>query len=147
MIAYKKGYKYQVYRTVEVETGVIPLKPVGGDYSELSMDGILTIKKGFSYDGPSGPTIDSKNFMAAALAHDALYELMRLGMLPRGHGYRKQADKLLRDMCRQNGMTKVRSWWVYRGVRLGAGPSAKPVNQRKVHTAPAHGWREVQEET
>lgn len=140
-IEYKKGYKYQITRTVAVDTGIIPPMPCRADYSELSIAGVLTIHKGFAYDGPSGPTFDTPNFMAAALAHDAFYEMLRLGLLPAGQGYRKQADKLLAQMCRQNGMTRIRAWWVYLGVRIGSGPSSTPQNQRKVYKAPALGWR------
>jgi len=143
-IEYKAGYKYQVYAGLEVDTGIIPPEPVSTDYASLDMKGLLTFTKGFSYDGPSGPTLDTPGFMAGSLAHDSFYEMLRLGKLPAGRGYRKQADKLLRAMCIENGMTRIRAWWVYRGVRFGAGPSAKPRNQRKIIQAPAAGWRQTE---
>lgn len=145
LIGYKKGYKYQVSYTVQVDTGIIPPIPIDSDYSSLSGDGILTIKKGFSYDGPSGPTISSPNFMAASLCHDALYEMLRLAYLPEKMGFRKKADKLLRKMCCDNGMTKIRAAWVYAGVRIGARPSSRPSHARKIIKAPAKGWRTLGE--
>ena len=141
-IEYRKGYKYQLAATFEVDTGIIPPAPIETDFISLSIRGVLTIRKGYANDGPSGPTFDSPEFMAGALAHDALYQLMRLGYLP--ESYRKQADQLLRRMCIQNGMWKVRAAWVYAGVRIGAGPSSRPAHKRKIITAPAIGWRKVE---
>ena len=141
MISYKKGYKYQIFRTIEAETGIIPPQHIETDYASLSITGVLRLNKGFASDGPSGPTFDTPSFMAGAFGHDALYEMMRLGKLPAS--YREQVDRFLIIVCLQNGMWKLRSKWVYKGVRIGSGPASKPVNQRKVYTAPAQGWHEV----
>ncbi len=143
-IYYKAGYKYQVNVSVEVDTGIIPNGPISTELATLSAEGLLKISAAFAWDGPSGPTLDTPNFMAASLCHDEFYEMLRLGLLPAGQGYRKAADKLLRKMCRENGMTAARAWWVYRGVRLGAGPASKPKNQRKILKAPAAGWRIIE---
>ena len=43
----------------------------------LNTKGHLIIKRSYAWDGPSGPTIDTKNFMRGSLVHDALYQLMR----------------------------------------------------------------------
>lgn len=145
-IEYKKGYKYQLFRTIQVDTGIIPPAPIRCDYSSLDMTGVLTLFKGFATDGPSGPTIDIPSFMAGAFAHDAIYEMLRLGYLPAGQGYRKQADSLLKEFCLVNGMWRPVAGIVYAGVRLGAAPSGQPVNKRKVLKAPAVGWRPVTEE-
>jgi len=142
-ISYKKGYKYQLYRTIQVDTGIIPPAPVRCDYSSLTIEGVLTLLKGFATDGPSGPTLDIPSFMAGAFAHDAIYEMLRLGRLPTGHGYRKQADQLLKEFCIVNGMWTPVAGIVYAGVRVGSKPASKPTHQRKVLIAPAIGWREV----
>jgi len=44
-------------------------------------DGGLLIKAGYSWDGPSGSAIDTKNFMQGSLVHDALYQLLRENIL------------------------------------------------------------------
>jgi hypothetical protein len=143
-ISFKRGYKYQVVpRTYEVDTDIIPPHPIDTDYYSLTMTGVLTIKKGFATDGPSGPTSDTPAFMAGAFGHDAGYEMMRKSYLPQGKGYRKAWDKWLRDECRRQGMWRIRAAWVYAGVRIGAKGSSLPSHQRKTLTAPAKGWREV----
>ena len=47
----------------------------------IQPDGRLVIQKGYAWDGPSGPTIDTENFMRGSLVHDALYQLFREGKL------------------------------------------------------------------
>ena len=80
---------------------------------------------GYAWDGPSGPTIDTKNFMRGSLVHDGLYQLMREGLLAHEE-YRKSADDLLRDICVEDGMSKFRAWYVHRAVRISGGKSTKP---------------------
>ena len=84
---------------------------------------MLTINKGYSWDGPSGPTFDSSNFMQGSLVHDALYQLIREGVLPTDE--RKRADEIMREICLQDGMSKFRAWYLYRGVRRFGASSAK----------------------
>ena len=94
----------------------------------LFNDGELTIKIGYRWDGPSGPTPDTKTFMRGALVHDALYQLIRMNILPKG--FRGTADRLLRDICRKDGMNRLRAWWVYSAVRLFAKNAAIPGTQK-----------------
>ena len=126
MIKYKKRrkYKYTLFRDTNWDTGIIPIE--AGQWGVLGIDieGYLTIKQGYTWDGPSGPTIDTKSFMRGSLIHDALYQLMREQKIPQSA--RKRADELLREICLMDGMWKVRAAWVYRGVRKGAAKSAKP---------------------
>lgn len=134
-ITYKDGYKYQLHDEYSVE---IPLKPdadIDTDFIKLSVDGKLKIIKGYAWDGPSGPTYDSSNFMRGSLVHDALYQLMR-GDYIKKDNYRKPADKLLQQMCKEDGMSSMRAWWVYKGVRLGGDISADPKNKKPVVEAP-----------
>ncbi len=76
----------------------------------------LQIKKGYCWDGPSGPTIDTDNFMRGSLFHDGWYQLMR----EYGSFYfqwRDDADRLLQRICREDGMSRLRAQWVYWGVK------------------------------
>ena len=83
----------------------------------------LTIYKGYAWDGPSGPTWDTENFMRGSLVHDALYQLLRAGVLPQSA--RRYADDLLREMCLSDGMSRLRAWWVWRALRWFGGRAAK----------------------
>jgi len=135
VIRYKAGYKYQLQETYRVSTPIKPTLPIATEYISLSLAGDLVIQRGYAWDGPSGPTVDTKNFMRGSLVHDALYQLMREGhLVPELH--RKPADELLRQMCREDGMCAIRAWWVYWGVRLGGGDSADGHHGKPVLTAP-----------
>ena len=133
-IRYRDGYKYQLVATYEVRVGVVPELQVVSDYIDLSTDGILTIKKGYAWDGPSGPTLDSRNFMRGSLVHDALYQLIRHEFL-QTH-WKDTADRELQRMCREDGMSAIRAWWVYRGVKWFGKPAVMPEARKPVLTAP-----------
>lgn len=134
MIKYKSGYKYQLIKEYSVEVGIkLPIE-VADKYIALDSDGTLTIKDGYAWDGPSGPTIDTKSFMRGSLVHDALYQLIRKQLLTLK--YRKQADIELRRICREDGMSRFRAWYVYKAVRWFAQKSASDTSTKKVHIAP-----------
>jgi len=134
-IAYKAGYKYQLAEDYVVSIGIKPDHPIKTGYIGLTVDGVLVIKEGYAWDGPSGPTIDTLNFMRGSLVHDALYQLMRERHLNRVK-YREAVDRLLQKMLREDRMSALRAWWVYHGVRLGGGPSADPAHNKVVIRAP-----------
>lgn len=135
-IKYKEGYKYQL---AELHLSFVDIRPeedIGVDgYVWLSANGVLSLKKGYAWDGPSGPTIDTLNFMRGSLVHDALYQLMRSGQLDYKK-HRKHADKLLYKMCREDGMSWIRAQIVYAAVRWAGRGAAKPANAKKIITAP-----------
>ena len=136
-ISYKDGYKYQLFEEYQTE---IPVKPDGdisssGGYVFLSKEGKVVIKKGYAWDGPSGPTIDTLNFMRGSLIHDALYQLMRENKLIKDI-YRDQADRFLQQMCKDDGMSSIRAWLVYQGVSKFGESAADPTNIKLVLKAP-----------
>jgi len=126
MIFYKKRkrYKYNLHSEVTYQTNILVENEFDNDYLKLSPTGYLTIRKGYSWDGPSGPTIDTRNFMRGSLVHDALYQLMREKALPQAT--RKRADEILKDICLDSGMTKFRAAYVYMAVRLFGAFAARP---------------------
>jgi len=136
-IAYKNGYKYQLVNEYSTHIPIKPEDDIHSDsgYIDLSQQGLLIIKKGYAWDGPSGPTFDTLNFMRGSLVHDALYQIMREGKLD-NITYRKPADKLLKNMCKEDGMSSLRAWWVFKGLRMGGDPAADPDNKRPVIKAP-----------
>jgi len=66
-ITHKAGYKHQLEEPYVVDVAITPEEDVETDYLGLTTDGILTVKKGYAWDGPSGPTVDTLNFMRASL--------------------------------------------------------------------------------
>lgn len=107
-----------------------------GDHpDDTAVLGVLHIDRGYAWDGPSGPAIHTANFMRGSLVHDALYQLMREGHLAASR-YRDDADKELKLTCLEDGMSSLRAWWVYHGVRLGGGPSTRGDGGKHLRFAP-----------
>ena len=131
---YKAGYKYQLASVCRVKTGIRPKEEAKSKYISLDLLGDLVIEGGYCWDGPSGPTVDTKTFMRGSLVHDALYQLMREDKL--SQAWREEADKELRRLCIADGMWKARAWWVYKGVRFGGLKSASAENRKEILTAP-----------
>jgi len=129
-VKYRSGYKYQLAEAYVIDTDITPPYDISTEYIDLYADGRLVIRNGYAWDGPSGPTVDTKNFMTPSLVHDALYQLMRQGHL--SGVWRYFIDKLLIDMCKERKMCGVRRWWVNLGVRWFAGFAAKEENAKKV---------------
>lgn len=116
-IKYTRGYKYQLVENYECYVSIKLPVAVNSEFITLWEDGKIQVRDGYAWDGPSGPTIDTKNFMRGSLVHDALYQLMREGLLPRT--YRDVVDRLLQTMCYEDGMSRLRAWAVYQGVKFG----------------------------
>ena len=126
MIKYRKRrkYKYNLAEDYSYHTGFELVQPILTGFLEMTVEGELLIRKGYSWDGPSGPTRDTPDFMRASLVHDALYQLMRSERL--NQNCREEADRIMFKICREAGMSTFRSHVVYRAVRLFGGKSAKP---------------------
>ncbi len=115
-----KRWKYELLEPMEVPVKAPPTK--GNDYITIELipnqvfgKTILKVNARYAWDGPSGPTFDTKTFMRGSLFHDALCQLIREGLLDKK--YRKYADQLLREICLEDGMSKFRAWYVYMAVR------------------------------
>lgn len=126
-IYYSMGYKYQVRRDFTVDTEAKGYD-IETPWLKLTPDGKLIIRRGYAFDGASGPTWDTSNSMRGAVTHDAFYQLMRLGLIPMT--YKEYADKLLHDLCTEDGMWSWRAdWWRWAVLTFGSGstmPSAEP---------------------
>jgi hypothetical protein len=132
-IKYKSGYKYVLSEDYRVNIDLFGIE-FETDMISLSIMGNLVIRKGYAWDGPSGPAIDTKTFMRGSMVHDALYQAIREGHLTKTD--RLYADQLLRKMCVEDGMSSVRAWWVYTAVRTFAARAADPESGRKIQEAP-----------
>lgn len=132
-IYYKAGYKYQLARDYMVE---IPIKGIHAvtEWIQLERDGKLYIRKGYAWDGPSGPTFDTPDSMRGSLVHDALYQLMRLGLLDKS--FRAKADDILHDICVEDGMIHMRAELWEEMVSLFAGPCIAREAEPEILEAP-----------
>lgn len=133
-IKYREGYKYQLAEDYTVEVGIFPSKSIVTGWCILSNNGFLTILEGYAWDGPSGPTLDTKDAMRGALVHDALYQLMRLGLLSQSN--RQKADDLLHDICVEDGMMHWRAELWEEMVSHFAAGAARSGSEQDILEAP-----------
>ena len=126
-----RDYKYQLIYDYTINIEIDDLEQdVNTNFIALTTDGLLTVKKQYAWDGPSGPTIDTRSFMRGSLVHDALYQLMREKYLDYTK-HRNYADKLLKKICLADGMFKFRAWYVYKAVRMFSEKNARPFTEPK----------------
>ena len=135
-IKYCAGYKFQLVEAYSLDVGFKPPISVSvGDWVSLADQGILTIKDGYAWDGASGPVEQSPEILRGSLAHDALYQLMRAGLLDQS--YREAADEVLKRLCIEDGMRHWYAQAVFSAVReFGAKAAAVGAQPYPVLTAP-----------
>lgn len=139
MILYRdvSGLKYQLAARTRQATGIaIPSPAVSAcGLLHLGRGGVLTVRAGYLWDGPSGPAFDTSSAMRGSLVHDALYQLIREGALP--PSWRMRADKVLWLICLEDGMDRNRADRFRSAVRLFGGWFATPGEPRlPILTAP-----------
>lgn len=134
-IAYRSGYKYQLATAYPLKINIRPRKDIVTEFIKLKKSGHLTVARGYAWDGPSGPVVDTRQNMRASLIHDALYQLMRHKKLS-VKTHKDKADKLFKKMCIEDGVPKVTAHIYYLGLKLGGKPATDPRNKKKVKRAP-----------
>ena len=129
MIKYKQGYKYQLYETFATKVDIYGFL-IKTDFIILDKQGNLVIQKGYAWDGPTGIP-DVKELMEPSLIHDALYQLIRMKLLP--ENMKKKADKEFIKSAEQKGVSEDWQNILAKGVEwlgfLGLG------EERRVFTA------------
>jgi hypothetical protein len=136
-IEYRKLKKYKYGLTKQYKV-MLPLKldnDVFSKWIRLSADGELVARKGYCWDGASGPTIDSKSCLRASLVHDCLYQLMREELI--SVNYKATADTIFKDLLIEDGMSKWRAKLWYMAVsKFGKKYMNVGTKQDKIYTAP-----------
>jgi hypothetical protein len=92
----------------------------------------LTIRRFFCWDGCSGPTIDDDTNMRGCMIHDALYYLLRMGMLDLG--WRYAVDRELYKAMLQDCAPRFRATYYQWAVNEFALKAA--VTPRQLYVAP-----------
>jgi hypothetical protein len=130
----ERQYKYQLLEPYTINT---PIKgyAIKERYFMLFKNGKLVINALYAWDGASGPAVDTPSFMRGSLVHDVLYQMIRFEKLP--VEMKDIADRLLHDICIEDGMSSLRAWWVMRAVRrFGASSCAPGSDKDEIKTAP-----------
>ena len=109
-------YKFKVEENFSIE---LPFKIPDFVHPYASLkDGILSVKRGYAWDGASGPIINTRDTLVASLVHDVLYQAMRLNLIKSSKDNRKIADKNFFEILKMNGVNSIRRKVWYFAVRL-----------------------------
>ena len=112
----KYKYKFKVEENFSIE---LPFKIPDFVHPYASLkDGILSVKRGYAWDGASGPIINTRDTLVASLVHDVLYQAMRLNLIKSSKENRQIADKNFFEILKMNGVNSIRRKVWYFAVRL-----------------------------
>ena len=133
-IRYRAGYRYQLAAPYECLLMLAPVYEIVTEWARFLPSGHLVISTGYAWDGPSGLALDTKSAMRGSLVHDALYQLIRLRLLP--EQTRETVDHIYERFCIEDGMWKLRAWGHFTALRAFGWAAADPESERPVLTAP-----------
>ena len=112
----KYKYKFKVEENFSIE---LPFKIQDFVHPYASLkDGILSVKRGYAWDGASGPIINTCDTLVASLVHDVLYQAMRLNLIKSSKENRQIADKNFFEILKIHGVNSIRRKVWYFAVRL-----------------------------
>ena len=121
----KYKYKFKVEENFSIE---LPFKIPDFVHPYASLkDGILSVKRGYAWDGASGPVINTRDTLVASLVHDVLYQAMRLNLIKSSEENKKIADKNFFKILKMNGVNSIRSKVWYLAVKLFGKKSTKNI--------------------
>jgi hypothetical protein len=123
------GWKYRLVERLERRTEITGRGHYVAPHFSLSSNGTLTLCAGYAWDGATGVP-DTPEIMEASAVHDALYQLMRLGLLDREQ-YFEYANQLLFTMCCEKGMKMEDAKRIYWGVKTFGKAATYPHKKQK----------------
>lgn len=123
---YKEGYKYWVYQDYSINTEILLGYSGGNDFVSITPDGTLSIKKGYAWDGASGPVPRLKSFVKGSLGHDALYQLIRIGVVPLKD--KDKVDKIMYNLFKSDSMWPPLAYIAHEAVTVLGGMALSSEN-------------------
>lgn len=131
----ESNYKYQLEEDLFYQTNFrFDADIFIAGYIYLDKNGLLRIYRGYAWDGASGPTIDTKSSIRGSCIHDALYQLIREGLLD--ISLRESADIILEKVCIEDGMFSWRAAYWRFFVSKFAKSAAESKNRKIILVAP-----------
>lgn len=137
MIKYRKGtYKYQLAEDYSVKTPITG-HVVDKEYYALDLDGTLTVKRGYAWDGASGPTFDTKSAMRPSLCHDAFCQMLNRKQIPFDRTVQRAVHDFFYQQLIEDGMWSWRAWyWRKAVISADAGNPENWESDETIYTAP-----------
>jgi len=121
-ILYRKGFKYQLDEDYTVKVAVYPPEDITYGRITLLSNGLLTIHRGFSWDGDTC-AMDTRKSKRASMIHDALYRLMNL--LKLSWKWKPAADFEYYKALIEDGFNRVWANIRFKAVRKWGGGDGK----------------------
>lgn len=130
-------YKYEVLQDYRVKLHFKPKKRIESEFYIFDTDGWLTIKKGYRWNGASGPTWDTRSTIRASAVHDVIYQMIRRSQLDPGLkdlGDRELQIIMIEDYHPRNKISNqwsnFRAGYYYQAVKYVGGSSCKPGSEK-----------------
>ena len=122
---------YELTRPVVREVTGIEGHNFSSEVIVLNPNGKLALFPPFRWNGRSKPAVNTANTLLSSSIHDALYELIIIGVLPKS--VRVLADLLMRTMDEENGVHFFRRWYSHVALRLfGRGKDSRNYAERTI---------------
>lgn len=119
------GYKYRLTKSYHHTLTHFEPKGRGALGPWVALDhNYLFIREDYMWDGATGPAVDTESFMRASICHDALYQLIAHGILPK-KPWKRHADNELVRVAKLDGMPWYRRVWVWLAVRAFGGADGR----------------------
>ena len=116
---YKSGYRYVSQEAVVVDVGAELHVPLQAPLASIAAETLCVMSR-YAWDGASFTPFKwfgtPKPWLTPSLVHDALYQLIREGLMDRS--YRAAADRLFRTMLIERGVWRWMAWVAYWSVRV-----------------------------
>lgn len=113
-IYYRTGFNNQLSDKFIISHDLLPKESVSTKWLSLHNQ-ILTIEEGYGWDGDTGLIEQNKCTVLASCVHDALYDLLRRGLIH--YSYRLQADQLYLELAILGGLPRLRAMVRYYAIR------------------------------
>tara|TARA_R110000851_G_scaffold22894_2_gene67597 strand:- start:14486 stop:14890 length:405 start_codon:yes stop_codon:yes gene_type:complete len=98
---------YRIYKDEVIHTGITIAEDINLKFLSMTTFGVLTLKEGYAWNGVTGG-IDDKTNMVPSAEHDALFQLISLGLLP--VALRHVANDRYINNCKKRKMGGFRRW-------------------------------------
>lgn len=144
MIRYRslRHWRFILAENYSIQTPIFGCSFPDGDdpaadrfHFSIEPGGLLVIRKGYCWDGPSGPVPAWRSSLRPSLVHDALYQLLRLEVLPAA--MRAEVDRFFHRLCRESGMRPWLAWCFHKAVRwFGSSAASEEEPYPTVRQAP-----------
>ena len=133
-VLYRDGYRFQLESPFQIQTPIVGEPCPGSAFVGLDASGLLTFAAGYAWDGASGPIAQGPEIIRGSLAHDGIFQLLREHGLDQK--WRPVADKLMRDLFREDGLNWLVCQAAYLAVRTFGARFADPSSRKPVLEAP-----------